>query len=483
MPDFGFCGASYVAKSIYQEDQECINLYPEIDKLQKGAPGQPSGRQVMALYPTPGLLGKLTLPDKLEVRALHVVPGGLTLYAVCGPSLYAIDTLWNATLVGTLNTLAGQVSIADNGLALYIGDGANRYSYTFATSTLAVISDGAFNGANKVDIVDTFFIYNNPGTNQWGASSALSTESLALSFSSKDSFSDNIISLIADHREVTLLGEVTGEVWTDVGAYPFPFERLPGTMFQHGCQAPFSVARLGESYAWLTTDTRGIASVVKMNGYSPKPISTYAVEYAINQYAVTEDAIGYTYSQSGHEFYVLTFPTQDVTWVYDDSTELWHKRAWQDDIGVLHRHRSNCQCVFNGQIIVGDWENGKIYELDESTYTDVERQIPRIRRCPHLTQDLNRVFYHDLQIQFQPGVGLQTGQGSDPQAMLEWSDDGGSTWSNQHWTTIGQVGKYKNRAIWRRLGQARDRIFQVTVTDPVNAVIISANLNAQAGTS
>jgi hypothetical protein len=65
--------------------------------------------------------------------------------------------------------------------------------------------------------------------------------------------------------------------------------------------------------------------------------------------------------------------------------------------------------------------------------------------------------------------------------MLRWSDDGGSTWSNEHWTTIGALGKYKNRAIWRRLGTARDRVFEVVVTDPVKAVIVSANLKASGG--
>jgi hypothetical protein len=62
--------------------------------------------------------------------------------------------------------------------------------------------------------------------------------------------------------------------------------------------------------------------------------------------------------------------------------------------------------------------------------------------------------------------------------MLRWSNDGGSTWSNEHWVSVGQQGKYKNRAIWRRLGQARDRVFEVVVTDPVKMVIVSANLKA-----
>ena len=107
-----------------------------------------------------------------------------------------------------------------------------------------------------------------------------------------------------------------------------------------------------------------------------------------------------------------------------------------------------------------------------------------------MVADFQRQYFDELQIQFQPGVGLQGIEtfplgsndiGINPQAMLRWSNDGGSTWSNEHWAGIGKVGKYQNRIIWRRLGQARDRIYEVVVTDPVKAVIVSANLKASVG--
>jgi hypothetical protein len=131
--------------------------------------------------------------------------------------------------------------------------------------------------------------------------------------------------------------------------------------------------------------------------------------------------------------------------------------------------------------LVGDYENGKIYSLNNAVYADNGSTIRRLRRAVHLTSDLQRQFFEEFQIQFQPGVGLATGQGDDPQAMLRWSNDGGSTWSNEHWITIGKIGQYQNRAIWRRLGWSRDRIFEVVVTDPIKAVIVSANLKASVG--
>lgn len=656
MPDFGFVGPSYQAPSIYQDAQECINFFPEVDPLK-----QPGERGVVALYPTPGLTVKAVL-NYGPVRGMRTVSGGQQMVAVCGPYVYVLTADLTPYIVGVLNTSTGQVGITDNGVNVYIVDGAYRYTwrisdpatavfrgsisgttltiasvssgtiaigqqvlgigvanetvitggsgtswtvnisqtvaaesmssvtvgavftgaitgttltvasvasgtlyvgqtvqgagvtpntmitalgtgtggagtYTVSTSqTIASItmyalnftqipsSDGAFSGGNVVDIMDNYFVYNRPGTQQWAASDLLSPITPALSYGVKDGAPDNLVSLIVDHREVYLLGENSSEVWTDVGAVPFPFQRIPGTSTQHGIAAVFSVARVGNSFAYVSKNIRGQGMIVQMNGYIPQRISTHAVENTlVNQYI--DDAIAWTYQLEGHECYVVTFPTLDLTWVYDATTQMWHKWLYTDDNNQYHRHRGNCCAVFQGLVMVGDYENGKIYELDKQAYTDDGQEIRRLRRAPHLVSDFQRQYFDEFQIQFQPGVGttglsvntgalqpatLQSpyiiypeatlaigpndmvylGQSSlinpsdtttYPQAMLRWSNDGGSTWSNEHWVTIGQAGKYKNRAIWRRLGMARDRIFEVVVTDPVYAVIVSANLKASQG--
>jgi hypothetical protein len=349
-------------------------------------------------------------------------------------------------------------------------------------------SDGAFTGADIVDIVDNYFVYNNPGTQQWAASGILSPITPALSYGNKDGAPDNLVSIIVDHREVYLMGEESSEVWVDAGTFPFPFQRIPGTSTQHGIVAKFSVARLGNSFAYLSRNIRGQSQVMMMNGYIPQRISTHAVENTlVNQYV--EDAVAFTYQLEGHEVYVISFPTIDITWAYDFTTSMWHKWLWCDNTNTYHRCRANCAAVFQNMVLVGDWQNGQIYELDPNNYTDNGQNIRRLRRAPHLVTDLQRQFFDEFQIQFQPGVGTTgvslptdvTKTTTYPQAMLRWSNDGGSTWSREYWVTIGQEGKYKNRAIWRRMGTARDRVYEVVVTDPVNAVIISANLKASEG--
>ena len=284
----------------------------------------------------------------------------------------------------------------------------------------------------------------------------------------------------------SLLKEVTTEVWTDVGnvitgIISFPFQRVPGTMMQSGCGAPFSVARFGNSFAFVAKDTRGNSTIEMITGYAFQKISTHAVEQSLlNQ--VVSDAVAFTYQIEGHEMYVVTFPSigTGLTWVYDLSTQSWHKWLYWDGQQYT-RHRANAGCFFNNMYLVGDYENGKIYSLENEVYTDAGQTIRRLRRAKHLTADLQRQYFESFQIQFQPGVGLNNGQGQDPQAMLRWSNDGGSTWSNEHWVSIGKQGNYVNRALWRRLGWSRDRIFEVVVSDPIKAVIVSAELKMSAG--
>ena len=434
------------------------------------------------------------------------------------PATYTVTAIGGSGAVSTLSqTFAGAytstptnpASTSTNGsgsgltLNLTFGTGSGSTgnyvvsnSQTVSSETMYLLnfsvlpsSDGAFQGGSIVDIVDNYFVYNRPSTQQWAASNLLSPITYGLSYASKFTGPDNLVSLVCDHGQVYLLGEQTSEVWADQGTFPFAFQRIPGSSSQHGLAAANSISRLGNSFAYVAKNNRGQAEIVIMNGYFPQRISTHAVENTLVNQNIS-DAIAYTYQLEGHECYVVTFPSLDITWVYDIATQLWHKWLWTDTQNNYHRHRSNCSAFFQNVVLVGDWQNGQIYKLDPNNYTDDGNTIRRLRRCPHLTTDFQRQYFDELQIQFQPGVGLegitdpplnQETIGANPQAMLRWSSDGGSTWSNEHWSAIGKVGKYKNRIIWRRLGYARDRIYEVVVTDPIFACIVSANLKASAG--
>jgi len=413
----------------------------------------------------------------------------LTVASVASGTLFVGQTIQGAGI--TPQTIITALGTGSGGAGTYtVNNSQTISSITMYALNWTVLpsSDGAFSGGETCDIVDNYFVYNRPESQQFGASGVLSPISGSTSFSSKDGSPDDLIALIVDHREVYLLGEVSSEVWTDVGGVPFPFQRIPGTNTQHGIAAKFSLARFGDSFAYVSRNNRGQAQIMQMKGYVPTRISNHAVENSIaNQYV--DNAIAWTYQLEGHECYVVSFPSLELTWAYDLASGMWHKWLYTENDGTYTRHRGNCCAVFQGLVLVGDYEDGSIYQIDKNNYTDNGQHTRRLRRAPHLMSDFQRQYFDELQIQFQPGVGL-TGitvpindavVGADPQAMLRWSNDGGSTWSSEHWTSIGLIGKYKNRAIWRRLGMARDRVFEVVVSDPINAVIISANLKASAG--
>jgi hypothetical protein len=335
-----------------------------------------------------------------------------------------------------------------------------------------------------------------------------------LEFASTEGSPDGLVAVISNFREVWAFGTNSIEVWSDTGALDFPLERIPGAFNELGCAAPYSIAKMDNSLFWLGRDRRGQGIVYRANGYAGQRVSTHAVEWQIQQYADLSDAIGYTYQQEGHSFYVLIFPTANTTWVYDASTQAWHERAgWVN--GSFTRHRSNCQMAFNNKVVVGDFENGNIYSFDLEDYSDngqIQKWLRSWRALPTGENNLKRTAQHSLQLDIESGVGLngsmivetiylqtedgdylitengnylisddatQITQGSDPEVMLRWSDDGGHTYSNEHWAKIGKIGEYYKRVFWRRLGMTlklRDRVYELSGTDPVKITIMGAEL-------
>jgi hypothetical protein len=477
MSKFPFIGASYEARSKTFDSQRCVNLYPEASE---SGPGPSKGPA--ALIGTPGLALWSTLAGG-GVRGLLRFSASLAI-AVVGSNVYTVTTAGVGTLIGTVAGGSGPVSMASNGTVVMLVTGSSGYVVTPSASTVTAITDSDFTGADVVYFLDGYFVFNKPGTGQFQITQLYGTAIDGLDFATAEGSPDLLVSLIVDHRELWLLGENSVEIYFNSGNNDFPFERVNGAFIEMGCAAKSSAAKLDNSVFWLTADDRGQGIVVRAVGYQPQRVSTHAIEFAIARYSRIDDAVAYTYQQEGHSFYVLTFPTANATWVYDASTNLWHERAWRDPAdGTLGRHRSQVHMAFADSNIVGDWETGKLYRLDLDTFTDDGSPIARIRSCPHLSSDLKWQFFTALQIDMETGVGLDSGQGSDPQAMLQYSDDGGFTWSNEVWAPMGKLGERKRRVRWRRLGKSRDRVFKVTITDPVKVVIVGASIQVTVGAS
>jgi hypothetical protein len=346
------------------------------------------------------------------------------------------------------------------------------------------ITDPAFLPASRVAFIEGWLIFSEPNTRTFFTNAPVPyTVTFAGSFYAlKDSSSDNLVTLIENQRELWLIGERTSEVWYDAGNANFAFSRLPGVGPQVGCSARDSIARLANTVLWLSKNEQGENIVVSIEGYQVTRVSTHAIEKAISGYAVVSDAIGYGYQEQGHPFYVLTFPSADATWVFDLASKLWHVWAtWEPTSATYFRHRSNCYMNFCDLRVAGDYQNGTLYNMTRKVFTDNGALIRRERRTPHVWLKSNRarLFQSSLQIEFTPGTGAQTGQGQSPQAMLRWSNDSGANFGNEHWCSIGAAGVTLNRCIWRRLGRARDRVYELTYSEPTQADIVGATLYAE----
>ena len=463
-------GGSYVARSVNAADSRMVNLFAE------GIPE--GGKEAAFLNRAPGLRLLATVGDG-PIRGLWRM--GNYGYVVSGKELYRLNADWTSLYIGNLSG-TGPVSIADNGTQMFIACNGPSFIYNSTTEEFAQIADTDFPGAVTVGYLDGYFVFNEPQSQRVWVTSLLDGTAIdPLEFASAEGSPDQLVAAIVDHREAWLFGTNSIEVWYDAGSADFPLQRIQGAFNEIGLAAAYSVAKLDNGLFWLGADSRGQGIVYRSNGYTGKRISTHAVEWQIQQYGDISDAIGYTYQQDGHAFYVLVFPSEDTTWVYDVSTELWHERAGFYE-GQFVRHRGNCQMAYNGEVVIGDFENANVYAFDLNVYADngsIQRWLRSWRALPTGKNDLNRTAQHTLQLDCETGVGLNTGQGSDPQVMLRWSDDGGHTWSNEHWSSMGKIGRYGYRTFWRRLGMTmkiRDRVYEVSGTDPVKITIMGAQL-------
>src|SRR6185312_5360167 len=468
-------GPFYVSLSSNVAADRLVNLYPEIVETKQG-------KAVGALYSTPGLTLKATAGSG-PIQGSHLFKG--LLYVVSGGTLYSVTTGWAATSIGSVAG-AGPVSMIDNGVQMAVFNG--NVGYLWDGSTLSSIAlPFSVSGSIFGTVQDGFGLINQPGSALWFQSDLLDLSTWnALNFGDASGDPDNLVRPIMIRREVWLLKEFEAEIWYNAGTPGFSFARVDGLYIEHGIAAPASLVIDGEDLFWLSQSKSGGNVVVMSRGNEVVRISTHAIEAAINAYATTADAVGFSYQQNGHEFYVLNFPTGDATWVFDKTASrlagipMWHERGFFSN-GLLHRALPNCATFFNGFNIVGDYRNGDLYAFDLAKYTDNGSAIKRLRswRARQQPSDQPQRF---SQLNIDMETGITVAPDENPQMVLRWSDDGAHTWSTEHFASAGKEGQTAARVQFNRLGSTRrnsglDRIFELSTTDAFRVAIINADLS------
>lgn len=459
-------GPSYEERSKTFDAQRTINLYPVVDETQKG-------KEIASLYGTPGLLNFVTCGSGPVRGELSAANGRA--FVVSNNSLYEIFVDGTQIVRGTLASSTSICSLADNGQQLAVCDGTTLYILNYGTNAFAQVSDGDFPGSGTVTFIDGYFIVSVPATGKFYKSALYDGTSWdALDFATAESSPDNLARVYNAVGQLWLLGDRTIEIWTNVGGSGFPFARIAGAKIETGCIAPHSVLALDNSIFWVGADKDGFGIVYKANGFSPQRISTFGIEYLLRQVPDLTVLRAYSYQEDGHVFYFLTGAGLTTTPVYDVSTQMWHERAYLNAMGNFEAHLSTCHMFAFGKHLVGDRASGNVYQMSLDFFDDNGNPLKAQRTFTHIYQDGKFFRPGNLQVDFESGVGLTTGQGSDPVAWLEVSNDFAKTWGGEVTQRIGKKGEYRTRAIWRRLGGDYAFTFRLSITDPVKRAIVGA---------
>jgi hypothetical protein len=457
----GFIGPAYRSQAVNVAGDRCVNLYPELVESQ-------TGKSKWVLYGTPGTTLFCTLGA--NVRCLWA--GDERMFAIAGPTLYEINSSGSVitTFTGSLGG-SNPAYIFSNGSDLLIISGTQAYK-TFGTAVVALetVEADALTAVSGA-YLDGYFIVLRPDSNQINISGVLDLLFDDLDFALRTGGQDRCNKIFVDHQQLWIFGRKTTELWYNSGNADFPFQRIEGAWVDQGLWAPNSVARIDNSILWLGGDERGVGVVWRAVGYQPKRVSTHAVEFAIRSYATTSDAIGWSYQQGGHQFYVLTFPAAGKTWVYDTVADLWHERSFNAGAWMSY----GCS-TFAGKQFVADGISGRIYRLNPEVYSDNGTAITRIRQAPHLSNEQKVTRHNRLQLDMD--VGTVT---AAPAVSLAISDDGGKTFTGEKSLTAGASGETTKRLIWRRLGRPRDRVYRVTTAATEAIAYTAAYIDIQQG--
>jgi hypothetical protein len=461
MKEIPFIGPVYQGRSDNYSSQRCVNWYLEGGK----------GKSPALLVGCPGLTAPVVTLTGGGIRGMYVIDS-TTSIVVCGGNVWKLTDAYASTLLGTIASDSRPVQISVNNDLLgsiLIASAGTLYGLTLTGSASTVVLDLA----TTVDYMDGHFVATKAGSDElfW---TDVNVATFDASFhTAVNGAPDICVGLKVARRVIYIFGTKSLEQFYNNGSTDLPFSRIDGGFFEIGCVAKDAIAEM-DGVFWLSGDEKGAGSVWTVTGGAPRRISTPAIEFSIAQWPDMSDAEAFTYNQEGHSFYVLSSVSGNETWCYDITTNEWHQRAYLHASGALYRIRPRCHMYFNGANLVGDWETGDIYGYDLDTYSDNGNPLPAIRACSTLQSGLEMQPHTSFQLDMDTGVGLTSGQGSDPQAMLRWSKDGGKTWSNALWRSFGKIGEYARRCIWRRIGGGRRMVLEVTITDAVKRNVTGA---------
>lgn len=450
-----------------------------------------NGIELIIVNGTDGWLFKFATGDLRQIKVLQ----GTVTVTIASPAVFSYTAhglaVGDAFMLATTGALptgllestvyyvisAGLTADAFEASATSGGAAINTSGSQSGTHTLTSIGYGFPNGTKLVSYMNGRFVAYEPDTQNFYVSEPLDGYTWdVLNVQTVDSNPDNIVGHAVAHNELVVFCDFSGETFYDSGQYPTPFVRNQSGIFEVGCAATYSIAKVENTIYWLGRSTTGQGVIYRLQGYTPVQVSTHSIEYAMQEMSSISDALSFTYQQDGKHYYVITFPTGDRTFVYNVSNNIWHERA-NFRAGEFHRWEAQEYAFFGGKHLVCDYSEGHVYSVqkDIHTYGSEVRKWVRSFRAEAIDMDFVR--HNKLQLDCETGTGLI--DGTDQQIMLRYSDDGGHTWSTERWKTMGEIGEYSRRVIWNRLGitKGRPRVYELSGTTATKTVLLNVHIS------
>lgn len=443
---------AYQNRSLPVSAERLVNMYAEKTT--------PTSKSNIVIHNTPGQKLFSEIGNE-PIYGMH--PFGVYLYIVTSNSVYIVDNQGGSLNLGTIGTVTNNLQIDDNGAEVIITNNDNGATFIATPTSLTAITDADFRNPSSLTTQDGYAIYSERDSDIWFISGIRDASIYdSLDFTRAEEDSDELVRMFSFNDELWAMGQRSIQKYRNTGALDFPFQSVQGATLEYGCGARLSVASLKNRIIWL--DNNG--NVQLSTGGAPTKVSSFAIDEKIRKLGSIDRAVAFIYSQEGHDFYVLTFPNE-FTVVYDFVTGLWHDRKTYNETDW----KINCGAFFANKVIVGSSTTGKLYELDLDYYTDNGGIIERIMQTPPLFNNSNRIFLDELFLDIEQGVGLTSGQGSEPLVFLQKSDDGGHTFSGSIQKSLGKKGEYKQKVSWRRLGKATNMTYRFVITDPIKVSV------------
>lgn len=454
-------GPTYHLADVKAAVQSSINCFPR--KI--------SG-DVWEMMSAEGSTDIVTLPAGVR-GARYVEPAGTNparWFVAAGNVLYAVNTDGTYVTVGNLAGGSTPVSMSNNLDSLVVVDGANLWVVALFDLVMTQVTVDGWRGSDNVDEMDGYFIFAEPGSDQFYISGIDDPTRLdALDFSSADALPDKIVAHTVNHHTVFFFGTKSTEIWVDSGGADFPFTRYNSYPIDIGIVGPYAFVNAADTVYFVGKTDRGKAIVYELNGNRPVPISNSCIEGLLlgsTDISLTEL---FTWQPKGSEFVCINAPGINTTLVYDAKAKQWHERGeWVD--GEWTPLKWRFVTSIGTQFYGGDTD-GKLFRVDETLNQISGRTMVRERTWPHLiSPELEPVSYKGLEISCKTGYGGNI--------TLQISNDGGNNFGPALLRSLGTIGRWMQRVRWLNLGSAVNRVFRLRCSDNVPFVIYLASVDA-----